>query len=146
MTLKALISNPLIIACVAGISYSRIQIALPGFLVNTFRLASLVTLPLALISIGGTLTIKNLKGNFKLSLVACLFKLLLLPISGYLFMKVFAVTGGSFRVGMIFFTLPTSTAIYVLSSQLNSDTELASAAIMLSTVCSFISLSVGLVI
>jgi uncharacterized membrane protein YvlD (DUF360 family) len=46
---------------------------------------------------------------------------------------------------LIFFTLPASTAIYVLSAQLNSDTELASAAILVSTVLSFISLSVVLV-
>lgn len=46
----------------------------------------------------------------------------------------------------VFFALPTSTAIYVLSAQLNSDTELASAAIMVSTVLSFIPLSVALLL
>ena len=38
---------------------------------------------------------------------------------------------------MIFFALPTSTAIYVLSSQMHSDTELASSAILVSTLLSF---------
>jgi malonate transporter len=38
---------------------------------------------------------------------------------------------------MLFFALPTSPAIIVLSSQLNSDTEFASAAIVLSTMLSF---------
>jgi len=47
---------------------------------------------------------------------------------------------------MIYFTLPTSTALYILSSQLSSDTQLASAAIALSTMLSFISLSVALLI
>jgi len=47
---------------------------------------------------------------------------------------------------MIFFALPTSTAIYVLSAQLNSDVQLASAAIMLSTLLSLISLSAALLI
>jgi predicted permease len=45
---------------------------------------------------------------------------------------------------MVFFALPTSTALYVLSSQLNSDTELASAAIALSTLLSIFSLSAAL--
>jgi hypothetical protein len=44
-------------------------------------------------------------------------------------------------VGLIFFALPASTAIYVLSSQMNSDTDLASSAIVLSTLLSFFSLS-----
>jgi predicted permease len=51
-----------------------------------------------------------------------------------------------FQTGMIFFCLPTSTAIYVLSSQLNSDTELASAAIVVSTLLSFGALSVALLL
>jgi predicted permease len=47
---------------------------------------------------------------------------------------------------MIYFTLPTSTALYILSAQLNSDTQLASAAIALSTILSFFSLSLALII
>jgi predicted permease len=47
---------------------------------------------------------------------------------------------------MVFFALPTSTALYVLSSQLNSDTELASASIALSTFLSLVSLSAALLI
>jgi predicted permease len=42
---------------------------------------------------------------------------------------------------MLFFALPTSPAIIVLSSQLNSDTEFASAAIVASTLLSFFSMS-----
>jgi predicted permease len=45
---------------------------------------------------------------------------------------------------MVFFVLPASTAIYVLSGQLKSDTRLASAAIVLSTVLSAIPLSMVL--
>jgi hypothetical protein len=47
-------------------------------------------------------------------------------------------------MGILFLSLPTSTALYVLSSQLNSDTELASAAIALSTLLSILSLSAAL--
>lgn len=144
LTFKALISNPLIIACIAGLLYSRARIPIPVFLANTFELVSLITLPLALLSIGGALTVKTVKGNFALSLIASGFKLVLLPLTGFLFMKLFGVSGMSFDVGIIFFALPTSTAIYVLSSQLNSDTQTASAAITLSTVLSFGSLTVVL--
>ena len=146
LTAKALISNPLIIACLAGIVYSKLIGGFPIFIDNTFRLAAFVTLPLALFSIGGTLTLGGMKNHLKLSLVACLFKLILLPIIGFLFLKLFNATGISFKVGMIYFALPTSTALYILSSQLSSDTQLASAAIALSTILSFISLSVALLI
>ena len=146
LTARALISNPLIIACLAGIAYWKWIGGFPIFIDNTFRLAAFVTLPLALFSIGGTLTLSGMKNHFKLSLVACVFKLILLPVTGYLFLKIFHATGISFKLGMIYFTLPTSTALYILSSQLSSDTQLASAAIALSTILSFFSLSVALLI
>ncbi len=143
---KEIISNPLIISCLAGIVYSRSINTFPLFLENAFRLSASLALPLALISVGGALTFKSLKGNFVLSLGASIIKLLLLPVIGYMLLKVFNVPGIPFKVGMIFFTLPASASIYVLSSQLQSDTELASASIVLSTVLSFISLTVALLL
>ena len=146
LTAKALISNPLIIACLAGITYWKLNGGFPVFIDNTFRLASFVTLPLALLSIGGALTLGGMKNHLRLSLIACMFKLVLLPLTGYLFLQIFNATALPFKVGMIYFALPTSTALYILSSQLSSDTQLASAAIALSTMLSFISLSVALLI
>ena len=144
--LKALISNPLIIGCMAGLFFSKFQFSFPVFIDNTFTLMTAVTMPLALISIGGSLTITGLKLNTKVSFIASLLKGLILPAIGFFLLKAFSVTGIPFKAGMIFFTLPTSTAIYVLSAQLNSDTQLASAIIMLSTILSIVSMSVALYI
>jgi len=146
LTTKALLTNPLIIACLAGIAYWKWIGGFPVFIDNTFRLASFVTLPLALLSIGGALTLSGMKKHLKLSLVAGVFKLIVLPLAGYLFLKAFDTSGVSFKVGMIYFALPTSTALYILSAQLSSDTRLASAAIALSTILSFFSLSLALLI
>lgn len=142
--LKAVISNPLIIACCAGILCYRFDIRFPVFINNSFNLLSMVTLPLALLSIGSSFTFLKLKGYFRLSLISSLFKLVLLPVIGFAFMTLFDVEGHAFRVGMIFFCLPTSTAIYVLSSQMGSDTDLASASIVFSTLVSMISLTLVL--
>ncbi len=144
ITAGALVSNPLIAACVAGLVYSKYVGHFPHFLDNTFRLVSSATVPLSLISIGGALTFGAIREDFNLSLAASVIKLAVLPLTGYLFYNAFGISGIPFATGMIFFTLPTSTAIYILSSQLGSDTKLASGTIMLSTVLSFISLSVAL--
>ena len=143
---KAIVANPLILGCGAGLLYARFRIPMPAFIENTFELMSLLTLPLALLSIGGALSLKSLRGHLKLSMVGAVFKLVLLPLAGYLYLQWFGVTGLPFKIGMVFLCLPTSTALYVLSSQLNSDTELASASIVLSTILSFFSLSVALVL
>jgi hypothetical protein len=101
---------------------------------------------LALLSIGGVLSFESLKSHFRVSLLASLFKLVILPLVGYVLLSTWNVTGIPFKTGMIFFTLPASTASYVLSAQLNSDTNLASASIVLSTMLSFIPLSIALLL
>jgi predicted permease len=143
---RALTSNPLILGCAAGLLFAKFEFTFPVFLDNTFRMMTSVTLPLALLSIGGSLSVAALRQNSVNSIIAALLKTAVLPMVGFLFLKLFSVTGVPFKAGMIFFALPTSTAIYVLSAQLNSDTELASAAIMVSTVVSFIPLSVALLL
>ncbi len=144
--LKALVSNPLIIGCVAGILFSKTKMAFPLFIDNTFSLLTAVTMPLALISIGGSLTMKGLKQNLLPAFVATVLKGIALPIIGYTLLVLLNITGIPFKAGLIFFALPTSTTIYVLSAQLDSDTQMASAAIMLTTLFSFISLSIALII
>ncbi|MFZ1200863.1 MAG: AEC family transporter [Desulfobacterales bacterium] len=144
LLVKALISNPLIIGCLTGMMYARIFPGFPVFVDNALRLASLVTLPLALLSIGGNLTFANFKAYAKPSLLAALIKLLALPATGYFSLRLFGVTGLPLRVGMLYFALPTSTAIFILSSQLNSDVRLASAAIVVSTLFGMASLTLVL--
>jgi len=143
---RAVISNPLILGCLAGIIYSRLAIPFPLFIDNSLALISMVSLPLALISIGGTLTFSGVRENLRLSLVGAGLKLLVLPTVGWLSLSAFGVTGVAFKAGVLFFALPASTAIYVLSSQMHSDTELASSAIVLSTFLSVISLSAVLLL
>jgi predicted permease len=143
-TARALATNPLVLACVGGMIYGQLVNRFPGFIDNTLRLASYVTLPLALLSVGSMLTLESLRTHFRLALAASLFKLLVLPAIGFMCLGALGADGPSFRIGMIFFSLPTSSATYILSSQLNSDPELASAAIALSTLLSFFSLSAAL--
>lgn len=146
IVLRSLVANPLIIGCLLGLLYARIFTTFPTFINNSLQMMSMVTLPLALISIGGALTFQGMSRNVSLSLLAALCKLVILPAAGYFAYKLMGVEGLPLKVGMIFFCLPTSTALYVLSSQLKSDTELASATIVVSTVLSFFSLSVALII
>jgi predicted permease len=143
---RALLSNPLILGCFAGILYAQLVGDFPVFIDNSLSLTSMVALPLALISIGGTLSFAGLRGNLPLASLAALVKLVTLPLVGALSLWLFGVDGLPFKVGMLFFALPVSTAIYVLSSQMHSDTQLASAIVVLSTLCSFLSLSLVLLL
>jgi len=143
---RALISNPLIIGCALGLLLSGTGYGLPTFINNFLALVASMTLPLALISIGGTLSFAGISRHWPNALAAVAIKLVILPVTGYILLTQFSVSDTAFKTGMIYFCLPTSTAISVLSAQLNSDVELASTAVMISTVLSFISLSVALIL
>jgi hypothetical protein len=146
LLLRALISNPLIIGCAAGLLLSGTGYRLPAFIDNFLALTASMTLPLALISMGGTLTFSGISRHWPNALAAAAIKLMIMPVTGYIVLMLFSVSDTAFRTGMIYFSLPTSTAIAVLSAQLNSDVELASTAVMVSTLLSFISLSVTLIL
>jgi len=144
--IKGLITNPLILACISGMLYANLAEGFPPYIEGVLQLCSFAALPLAMLSVGAALSIGSIKDHFKLALVASIFKLLVLPAVGYLLLIKFGVAGVALRVGLIYFALPTSPALYILSSQLNSDTELASAAIAMSTILSFFSLSAALLL
>jgi len=143
-TLKSLVRNPLIIGCLSGLVYASFMGGYPAYIDNTFQLLSTTTLPLALLSIGGALTFSTVRNNFALASLGAFAKLVVLPLVGMFFLFVFRVEGLAWQVSLVFFSLPASSAIYVLSGQLNSDTELASASIVLSTCAAFVPLSIAI--
>ena len=69
-----------------------------------------------------------------------------MPLVGWALLTAVGISGLPFQTAMIFFALPTATSAYILSSQLGSDPDLAAAAIVLSTLLSFFSLSAVLVL
>jgi predicted permease len=146
LTLRALVQNPLILACVAGMLWARLLPPWPVALDNTLRLAASFTLPFALISIGGSLTFAGLRQRLTLAAGATLLKVAVMPVLGWFALGLVQVTGPDLLTAMLFFAMPGSTAMYVLSSQLGSDSDLSSAVIVLSTLASFFSLSAVLLL
>ncbi len=146
LMLRAVVSNPLILACILGIFYSRLEVPFPVFVDRGLGLVAMVALPLALLSIGSSQTFTGFRKHFKYSCIAALCKLCLLPIVGYVLLKEFHVSESWLNVSMIFLALPTSPTTYILSSQLDSDVDLATSSIVLSTMLSVISLSATLIL
>ena len=103
LTLLSLITNPLIISCVAGIVYSSFLSGFPVFIENTFKLAAAVALPLALLSIGASLNSDTIKEYIRVAIGTSMMKLIVLPVLGHFFLKLFGINGLPYVVGMIFF-------------------------------------------
>jgi hypothetical protein len=143
-TLRAMLTNPLIIGCVSGLVYARLVGAFPAVVDNTLALLTAMTLPLALLSIGGGLRLTGFRDYWRPALAGAGFKLLGLPLVGGLLLHGAAVSALEFKIGMLYFALPISPATYVLTAQLNSDTGLASVAIVMTTALSVIPLALVL--
>ena len=146
MTLRALVSNPLILACAAGMLWSRLGPPFPVAVDNTLRLSASLTLPFALISIGGMLTLDGLRRHLSLAAAATAAKVLLMPLAGWWGLRLAGVEGPDALTAMLFFAMPASTAMYVLATELDGNLEFASAVIVLSTAVSMASLSAVLLI
>ncbi len=141
---KALVSNPLIIACAAGILWSKTAIGFPALVDQVLKLLSGVTLPLALVSIGGGLSFRSLGETARPAILSTVVKLVFMPLVGFYLLNLFKVQGMAMQTAMIFFCLPTATSTYILSSLLGSDTRVASSVIMVSTLASLPVLAVCL--
>lgn len=144
MMLKAMLGNPLIIACLLGMAYARYAPPLPVFVENTLGLASSLTLPLALLSMGAGLSLDKLRVYWRPAAAASVIKLLVLPMVGLGLLYLSGASGLAFQVAMVFFVLPSSPSCHILSSQLGGDPDLAVNAVALTTVLSFFSLSLAL--
>lgn len=146
LTLGALVRNPLILACFAGMAWARFLPVWPTAMDNTLQLASTFTLPFALISIGGSLTFDGLRNRLAPAAGATFLKIAIMPAVGWGMLRLAGVTGPDAMTAMLFFAMPASTAMYVLTTELDGDSDLSSAIIVLSTLGSLVSLSVVMIL
>jgi predicted permease len=138
---NALLTNPIIIACFAGLLLSYFSVPFPTFTVHFLRFLSDLALPLALISMGGNLSLEKIRKDYRATAFACLFKLLLMVAGGWFLFEWLGVKGLDFKVGVILLACPTAFSSYLLSTRLGADKSLMSSDIMVSTLLSMVTLS-----
>ena len=131
--------NPLIVASFLGIIWSYWSLPIPLIIDRALGITSGLTLPLALLAIGGSFSLERLKGDLRLASLASSIKLLLLPLLAATLLKLFGVSGVDFGVGVLLAGTPAATATYIMAHQMKADAELAGSIVMLSTLASAIS-------
>ena len=126
---KAIVTNPLIIGSLAGLSFNMLGIRFPDTVDQVLDLVGNMALPLGLLCVGAALNLRALTNHGSTMFSASLFKLALFPLifvgAGYALglpdftLYVFAILG----------SLPTATASYILARQLGGDAPLMAAMI-----------------
>ncbi|MEH6910813.1 MAG: AEC family transporter [Oceanicoccus sp.] len=138
--------NPLIIAVCLALPFSLMKVQIPTILINTGDYLANMTLPLALLGIGGVLSLKELKTTSTPSIAAALLKTLILPALCTLGAYLWGLRGVHLGVLYLLFSSPTATVSFIMVRAMNGNAPLAANMILLSTLGSLISLSAGIYI
>jgi len=136
--------NPLIIASFIGIIWSFLDVPIPEILDRALHIITGMALPLALISIGASFSIKKLRGDLTTAFLATAFKLVATPLLAAVLFSLLGVGGRDLAVGVLFAGTPTATAAYIFTQQMRGDSELSGAIIMLTTLLSAFTYTIGL--
>jgi len=144
--LRALLGNPLIIACVLGITLNFSGLGLPFGAADLLDVLARAALPLGLLAVGAGLRLQvAFDRPFELALASGL-KLLVLPGMAWALARLIGLNGLETAILVLFAALPGATSAYILARQLGGDAELMAAIITVETALSMITLPVILLL
>ena len=132
-----ILKNPLILASLAAFVMRIIGVPLPTFVSSTLRDLGRVATPLALITLGGSLSLETTIHNRKALFGVCFMRLLVapaifVPIAYYLM----HFTGPNLVAVLMIFAAPTAVSSYVMTQQMGGDSELAGEIVLATSVAS----------
>ena len=139
---RQIITNPLILACVAGVLYSIVFPRLPVVIVRACSAVGQIALPLALLGVGAALVQGKIVGRRSFAFASSVIKIVVAPLVGFVAARLLGLGPAETRIGLLFLACPTATVSYVMAEQLGGDDKLAAAIIVVSTILSIFSLSV----
>ena len=141
--LKGIAKNPLILAILAALITSITGLKLPTTVYKAGDYFAQMTLPLALLCAGASLSFSTLKNGLLGALLSSAGKLIFVPIvltfGGYLM----GYRGMELGVLFLMSSAPTASASYIMVRAMNGNSALAANVIVITTLASLISTSIG---
>ncbi|NHZ85974.1 MAG: AEC family transporter, partial [Planctomycetia bacterium] len=144
--IKSITLNPVIISSAIAIIFSIIIVPIPKVLINTGNYLAAITLPLALISLGGTLKIKLLKNTSLITLGAALIKIIISPLIATTLAIFIGYTGTNLGIIFVIFACPTAIVSFILADAMTPHGEIAGNIVLITTLISSITIPTGLMI
>ncbi|MFZ1518837.1 MAG: AEC family transporter [Ignavibacteriaceae bacterium] len=144
--LVEIILNPLILAVIFALPFSYFNFRLPEMLVSTGTYFADLALPLALVGIGGSLNIENLKRASNLAFSSSLIKIVLLPLCLTLIAIFLGYRNDDLGIMFIVFACPTAIASFVMADVMGANSKLAGNIIMITTLGSVFTIAIGILI
>lgn len=136
--------NPLILGVVAALPVSYFALPIPAMMMQTSDYLSSLTMPLALLGIGGALNLNKIRSSIKLLFSSALIKLVLAPLALALGAYWTGFSGQDIAIIFVLFACPTAVASYVMVEAMGYNSTLAGNIILITTIGSMLTLSTGI--
>lgn len=134
--LQRIAGNPVIFSSIAGMVVSFFGIPIPKILDQSLQILAGMSLPLALLIIGASLSFDLVRHKLAATLGSGSLKLLVMPAAGFAGFHLLGKDPQHYLPALILLAAPTATLAYVMAREIDGDTELAVAAISVNTLLS----------
>ena len=144
--LKSILRNPLIISVLVAGVLAYAKVGLPNWLLTSGDYLAQMTLPLALICIGGTLSMASLHASGRMALSSSLVKMVWLPLLATFGAWLCGFRGAELGVLFLYIASPTAASSYVMARAANGNHQLAASIIVITTLMAAVTTNIGIFI
>lgn len=138
--------NPLILAVMFALPFSFFKIRLPEMFISTGTFLADLALPLALVGIGGSLNMENLKRASTLAFSSSIIKIVILPLVLTTTAYFLGYRNDNLGIMFIVFACPTAIASFVMADVMGANSKLAGNIIMITTLGSVFTIAIGILL
>ncbi|WP_321489778.1 AEC family transporter [uncultured Hyphomonas sp.] len=138
--LLALVKNPIVLACIAGLGLATANIELPELLDDSLGILGDAALALGLLSAGAGVDLSALRRAGPRTFGWSLVRLIGLPVLAVAFGVMLGLSGVALTIAVICAATPTATSSYILARELGGDAPLAANLIAVETVLAMLTM------
>lgn len=146
LLIRTILRNPLILACIAGMTLALSGIGLPFGSDRLVKLLAQGSLPLGLLCVGAALQPAALRREVTALAGNSALRLLAMPLLGAVIGALFGLNGVEALVLVIFCAIPTAPTAYVLTRQMNGDGTLMAGIVTAQTLAAVVTIPVVLML
>lgn len=137
---KNIFSNPLILSAVIGILVKLLEVPVPEFIMKSTAMLGKISLPLALVEVGNSLSLSSIRRVSPLSWLALSMKLIFVPLAYLLFLYNLGNSGPELKTVIILMAAPTAMLSFIMAKNMQGDETMATHLVVVSSFLSMLSL------
>jgi predicted permease len=141
-SLLNIVKVPLGYAVILGLAANQGYFRLPQPIEQGLGLLGQATVPMMLLMLGIQLSRTKFDSQISLVALASAVRIIVAPILGFWLAALLAMNGLTAQVAIVQISMPTAVTSIILAEEFGSDTRFVSSVVLVSTLCSLISLSI----